>query len=362
MSSNYTHRSVPEVLADNLERDIRLGVWVDTLPGYRKLAEHYRASQRSAAAALKILETKSLIQSSSKGNKRKILSATQINKERPSKLMVVAPSSLKENATAYPDLNLEQIWRESLGSVTVVQVGMSTIQSPQAIVNKWLTEHRPDAILVWIGTKVWLSSLVDTGLPVFCMGGEVSDVEERISGCGYSVEDTLKKILRKFRAMGHTRILFPDRLTRPEISIRRAAAYKSELGDLYHEKELEVFYPQFYQSVAEVWPAYWKKALIESNATAVICENVKDLLSLYGFCNSCKITIPQDLSVITLAEGESVEWLAPSITRMRFSSRKATKHFKRWIDSGFLLRDFRRIDMTWEEGSSVRDLVGSKKQ
>ncbi len=360
MPSNFSPPSIPQSLADAMEKDIRLGEWLNELPGNRQLAEHYHLSRNSVLKALKILETRGIVQPSEKGKRRKIaLNKPNTTQKKNLKLLIV---SGKYKNPASEDEHLINLivdtWNTMKGPTVHVQVEMSRITKPENTIKRWRKDHSPDAILIYVGARKWINALVDTHLPVYCLGGEIIDSIEHISSYGYDIRKTLTNTLQKLRDNGHTRVQYPQRQGRKELNKYLLDAYQTVFGDLYSDDELKEFTPFFSENNPDQWREYWKESISRLEPTAVICERTNDLLSLYSFCNSAKIDIPKKLSVVSVSDSQHLQWLWPVPTQLIYPENKNLPHFRKWIKSDFLMRDNVKIALIWTDEGSVGSING----
>ena len=70
MKPALTRKSLPVKLADLIEQGLRRGQWAQGLPGYRRLAEEFEVSWRTAIAALKLVDSRGLLKPAAKGQSR----------------------------------------------------------------------------------------------------------------------------------------------------------------------------------------------------------------------------------------------------------------------------------------------------
>lgn len=354
----FTPPSIPQSLANTLEEDISLGVFRDELPGNRQLAEHYHLGRNSVLKALKILEDRGVITPAQKGKRRNIVVGVSKKKQKKNlKLLLVSGKHQKPDCDDEHFISLMlDTWNAMKGPTVHVQAEMSRAAPPEKVIKRWRIDHSPDAILIYAGSRKWINAFVDTHLPVYCMGGETIDSIEKISSYGYGLVKTLTHVLQKLRNRGHTRVQFPRRQGRDEFEKAILDAYQTVFGDIYSDDELKEFTPIFSQNDPDQWRVYWRESISRLEPTAMICERTNDLLSLYSFCSSAQIDIPNNLSVVSISNSPHLQWLWPVPNQLTFPKKKNLAHFRRWIKSDFQMRDNVNVSLTWTDGGSVKSI------
>ena len=86
--------SLPTLLADRLDQDIKEGVWRAFLPGSRTLCERYDVSSRTCRATLVLLEERKVIEPAEAGKRRKISVTLGKAKQKLNNLLIIEDSLL----------------------------------------------------------------------------------------------------------------------------------------------------------------------------------------------------------------------------------------------------------------------------
>ena len=357
MRRKIQYQSIPETLADELESRIRQRKWQKQLPGYREIAREYTVSKKSASEAFTLLEQRGVIHPAEPGKRRAIrICARGLNPEAAPMLVISGERSRIGSQDSELVNSHVHDWLRREGQIRYARADMTRSKSCERAVGRWIEDYKPGSFLVTLGTRPLLKAIAETGLPTYCIGGEVGRVKDRVCGCGYELKGALDQVLRELRRRGHTRVLFPIRQGWEVIAKDVLEKQREHFGDLHSEDELQRFCVKFHENTPDAWFDGWRHHLTTLQPTAVICEKEADLLSLYGFCHSNGWRIPQDISVVSLVNSWTTDWIWPRPTLLRFPYQKAERLFLRWVRSGLTLRGFRTLAMEWQEGQTLLDL------
>jgi hypothetical protein len=120
-------------------------------------------------------------------------------------------------------------------------------------------------------------------------------------------------------------------------------------GGEISEAEAVRLCPVFQESLPGVWQSYWASV----RPTAVVCLRDKWVYSLYGYCASRGIRIPEDVSVLCMSHSEALMWCHPRPVCMKHPSRRALANFKAWVRGGCLPLGRKRLWLEETEGESI---------
>ncbi len=346
MRNRIEHKSVVELLADKIADGIHDGVWNDKLPGYRVLAEKYAVSGDSAAKAIQLLECRGLVSAHERGRPRRILSEAKQVKLKKKRLIVLSGKHIGIGALGNNTcLLMIEEWVAAGGVVEQVQVGMSRVNKPKAMIKEIIKKHRPDALLIYVGSKAWIHGFLEEDIPIYCLGGELWKVMDLVTGSGYAIMPMLIDLLSDLKAEGHTRILLPDSMGRMQLRENRIMAYEEVFEGILSEEMISQSNPIFQENVPAVWQDYWERSFQEVKPSVVILNSAHEVLSLYSFCRMKNIQIPNQLKVVCLAYSADLEWLLPSPVQLEFPAEKAARHFRKWMNSGMVTLGYKEFSL-----------------
>jgi DNA-binding LacI/PurR family transcriptional regulator len=195
-----------------------------------------------------------------------------------------------------------------------------------------IKRHAAGALLMYMPGGGW-GREASSRLPFYQTGGPYeADVPISLGAC--ALDHEIKRAVAHLRDLGHRRILLPtegmgEQMWRAVVEgLKEGGGAKPEIGTW------EDFCPQFPDHVPEAWDGYWTKAFTRLKPTAVIVFEDTNLLSLYGYCYTHGVRIPDELSVISQNYEPRFEWLRPKPVMMRYPMSLAIAHFQQWIDGG----------------------------
>lgn len=351
--------SLPVKLADLIEQGLRRGQWADGLPGYRKLAEEYDVSWRTVIAALKLVESRGLIKAPAKGHSRAPSSSAVQAGTQTGNLLILCSEPHVSDLTLRDEIHhIRTLWEKQRGHAHLISVDYARHRRPATFLRSMKEKHRAVALVLAVPPGPWIRAAVDTGFPVYCIGGEQSGIQG-ISGDGYPIGVEIETSVRRLRALGHRRILIPsspgsDRM----LQCIRAAMVLGGDGE-YTEEAAIRFCPVFQETVPAVWQSYWAATFAKLHPSAVVCLREKWVFSLYGFCAARCLRIPQDISVISMTASESLDWCHPRPVSMEYPSLRSLANFKAWMRGGCLPMGFKQLRLQVQEGDSLAAFEGS---
>jgi hypothetical protein len=356
MNAGLKRKRLPDQVAEELERAIRAGKWVGRLPGNRLLADLYGVDRKTCAAAAVLLEKRGLLGPARPGQHRDIIeggAGVHFNAGLQARHLLILSSS--ESPLSHGDERMlsqvRQIWESSLGSVSSVRVGFERMRRPGALLDELIQRHNAHALVLFIPTLDWSREAANR-LPSYQFGGDYpAGTDPNLSA--YAIDHEIAAAADYLRSRGHRRILIPI----PTASSRFRENVLSGLGagerktpDVH---EMEECCPVFPEAVPTAWRNYWSRAMAKVTPTAVVVFEDHQLLSLYGTCRGSGLRIPDDLSVVMIGHEELLEWCQPRPTMMKFPTRRAIAHFKKWLAGGLRPVGRKFLPLEIIEGESV---------
>jgi hypothetical protein len=360
MTKPLRRKTLSEHLADRIEEEIRTGVWKNTLPGYRTLAERYSTSRKTCMAAMDILERRRVVETASQGSRRRIkhsmesgdgsAKTTDIPLQRGGLLIISSSvSPISEQGWHFMRL-YGDCWIRSGHGVNMAQVDYGRFRNPESLLKSLIENHQAGALLLYIAPKPWVLA-AEKLLPVYLAGGERSGTT--CAGDGFQLRSEVARALLELRQLGHGRVLMPFE---PHLAGFRAlttALMDETFGKSLNRGLIDELCPVFTESVPDAWQEYWRRAFSRTSPSAVILIRDAHVLSLYGYCTKHRIEIPRDLSIIHLGYSQILEWANPAVCQMRYPIRRGLAHFREWIRGGLQPTGMKYCDLEKLPGASV---------
>lgn len=346
--------TLPHLLAERLMEEIRSGRWKRELPGTRVLASRYGVDRKTCEAALKVLTEGGFLDPPVHGKRRR-LHADYRDRERivQGNLLLLHSTRQVLGATEQDYLwKVAALWREMVGEACVERVDFGRYRRPGTALRQLIDRHGATACFMLMPTLGWATESANH-LPTYCSGGDIEpDWPGTLSA--FSIRDSLRDATSRLRAVGHERIVSPTEGGWKEVRRKVQDGILSAFGGKHPCYTRDELAPEFPEPVAEAWPGYWRRCFASLKPTAVILREESHLLSLYSYCASHGIRIPDDLSVILLSHDERLEWLQPKPVMAHYPYTRAINHFRSWISSGLqpLGRQLLALQMS-DEASSI---------
>lgn len=341
-------------LVEALEKDIIKGVWTKTLPGYRILSRHYGVSRAACDAAFSILEERGLLAEAEPRKQRRILSnsippSKTAHKRAKNLLIIIDNAHLDDEAPLLTEI--KKYWLRNFGEVREDSEYLAHYKNPCSRLMRVIEREKADCLLLHVAPSPWIDAASTSGLPFHLLGGSFTKTVPHPSGSGYRMVTNYERILERLVKLEHRKILSPSHLQNSSFRAAILSAHAKILGG--RESDYEDLVLEFREPEPKTWQSYWHKAFLHQRPSAVIVQNAKALLSLYGYCYTQRIQIPAELSVICISSESELEWVHPLPTRMRYPYEKAARNFQNWARRGFRDTVFKHFDLEWIEGQSI---------
>lgn len=349
----FNKPSLADTLAQKLHDDLKTGVWKDTMPGLRTLAEYYSVSVRTCSEALFLLEEQGIVSMPVKGKPRSILldAIEKPHSARRQNLLIIHTSRAPLSSVHSNMLNeIQTIWEASSGVSTKVKLDYKNIANADKRLTDIIHRYSADAAVL-INAPAEVVDACLAHIPCFQIGGLYPGSPPNITIFGSHFQTEIQRYTRHLVSWGHTRILLPiyDEASRPLCMQGMLDAY----GDVEAPADLEELIPCHYSSQPKDWMNFWKEKLSQLEPTALIILDDVRYLSLTGFCLKAGIKIPWDLSVILFHHNPQFEWANPRPTMGLFPGDKVVDAFKKWIKSNYKPMGRHTLPLTHQWGESV---------
>jgi DNA-binding transcriptional regulator YhcF (GntR family) len=357
MGKSIERRSLAVQIADRIGEEIRAGTWTADLPGKRTLAERYGVNCKTCAKALCLLESRGLVGPAHAGTGRRILYSPQKLKSSGDAGSRIGLLLIHQSETT---LNHEEIqllqriggaWSKVHGEMTWAGVDYARCRRPGRVLDTLIKRHAPGALLLHMPWKGWVRDAA-ARLPHYQLGGSLGEVDVT-SHSASSLGREVKRLVAWLTSLGHWRIMFPTYGWDQAIWLTltenlRLIGLEKPVNEAWDD-----WCPRFAERFPDVCEGYWQKSFARVRPTAVVVFEDALLLSLYTYCSSRKIAIPDDLTVVLLNYNELFEWLRPQPVMMRFPLKAAVSHFQQWLDGGLKPVGTKYFNLEMIQGTSA---------
>lgn len=195
-----------------------------------------------------------------------------------------------------------------------------------------IAAERPDQVLVFSGRPeqaLWARTL---DIPVFFLGGDPG--KEKIPILGLRAAEMLAVTLDRLLDLGHRRICLPFCGHPPGLVERQREVFAAKLAErkipfvpAYHTPASVDESPSLLESLA-------LKVFNTRPPTALLALDWPHLLFLMGFAARRGLRIPEQASLVLLAEERHLPWLTPRPAHFRYPLQRLVNTLVRWIENG----------------------------
>jgi DNA-binding LacI/PurR family transcriptional regulator len=322
--------SISEQIAAHLRGEIARGRWSGMMPGRKELAMHYEVGITSMEEALRELEKEGMIASQGAGRMRRIAgSARGIHQHKlPLRIAVLAyeRSGLGDPIDSQAIHVLREAGHDAFFTrSSLVDLGMK-VRRVAGLVGKsdadaWIACAPPRQVAEWFAS---LSK------PSFSWFGRRRGVP--IASVGPDKGPAIVAAARRLIDLGHKRIVMfcrPDRRLPVPGTLERAflaelAAHGITPGP-YHLPDWEDGMKGFQTRLESLFRV--------NPPTALIVDELKMLVATQQFLAVKKISVPGDVSLVSMESDAAFEWCRPTIACIHWDHRPVMRRVVGWANN-----------------------------
>ena len=321
--------------AEVLEEEIASGKWVDRLPGYRLLSAQMGVSPKIVSEALKIL------------SRRKVLlpavprSPRLINPDRSQ----IIPADQSKNLTILTGSGVQKLGSQSYEIVLKIHERLQAsgwqihAVSPDGYTSGMITDEleslathrRHHRWLMFAPASEIVTWAMEKKLEIICVGGRVTD--DSPPAIGQSIQHKIGIAMEKVISLGHRRISL--------MTSRRKAKIFPRLGELVsgifeaHQIPFQTNYnlPVPDEDTPEAFKTTLKKLLNHSPPTAIVVTASEFLPAIYSISPRMGLSIPDDLSLVTLQDDPVNSWFSPVPSHFGSNVNQIINPVCNWIEN-----------------------------
>lgn len=350
--------SLPSQTAEIILDMVKSGEITDTLPGERTLASRLQIGRDTLRAALEILEAQEVISPREHGKRRTVLNqGGELQTNRSRRVAFMSPKELRELP---PNMLIEvDTLRELLNSrgydLELITPGIFHLKNPARRLDKILRDHQYD---IWIlhqcplQVQQWFQK---NKIPAIVRGYanegiEIPSLDEDWYASAFHAGGVLKR--HGHKSVG---LLMPD--------TKLAGLLASEQG-LRDAIELPNSDGTVHAIIDNPDPASTHRAMeralkLKSPPTALVGTRSRHTLTVLSWLAQHKLTIPRDISYISLSYEQWYSHLTPRVDHYHSDPTTFARSMVRKIVSHFENKKVQRLRLLIPEyiaGDSVRKI------
>ncbi len=324
------HRqSLPVQAAEIILEMISSGDLHDTLPGERRLAEQLQIGRDTLRGALHILENDKVISAREHGKRRNILSPATRQHKMTKRIALMSPKSLVQ----FPPLTLVEfdILRELLNQrgyeLQLVSPGLFNLKNPRRKLetlikdtdaDAWILHQCTGAVQRWFDQER-IPSLI-RGYPQ--PGVQIPYIDEDWKAAAFHAGALLKR-------NGHKRV----GLLMPDTNLAGLRATEEGLREaLPDADDISPVVPMIEKGSAQSLATILARALrLKYPPTAIVATRSRHALSIFTWMAQQNLSIPKNLSLITLASEPWYEHILPKPSHYASDPQNLAKDILRLI-------------------------------
>ena len=299
----YTVKAVREQIAD--------GRFGDVLPGEPRLASHLHVSRGTLRKALSVLANQGVISESRPGSPRRVRGrfSAAAGQRRTYRVGVLAPRTVDALSIA-----TQHFLRELAAETEADGIEYSYHHSvatqrkrPARRLRTLFAENPSDLWLLYEAPIPVARFFKSSGTPAIICGGP--SLDEGVSYCGFDGAAVLRHAIGVFVRAGHTRIILPSRYRRRI----REQAFREEFEKRGIPFQPSVHMPLWNSDVDQLRRLLCRRLDSPDRPTACILNTLEALIVLYSCLMERRLTVPNDLSVLTFGSDPMLRCFCPAI-------------------------------------------------
>ncbi len=346
-----------------LAAEIATGKWREILPGLRSLANELQVSVPTLSAAIDRLVSKGALTSQG-GRKRFRIqnsrAALQPSLKGGERILIITPlggvSALnKVTANVVQGINRDMNRRGWL--VNYAEVDFFDAKSTRRKWDDLITGNKVSLIIIVFGREVIGKWALSTGLPVCFLGGNAGDLPIPVIAVDISkvIEDALERLIR----LGHRNFFIPLGVIHPTLVAKMHAAYSVTLSkhglNFNQTIQMPVSTTRNPETLWRAMDCAWEQS---EKPTALIFLDWNTCVAGTSYLAAKGLRIPDDISVVILANENSSEWFRPHLAHYTFPENDFIKAVSAWTQSKGYNRDklLQHMLKTFNPGKSLAPL------
>ena len=321
-----------------LSAEIATGKWPDVLPGLRSLAHELQVSVPTLSEAIARLVSKGIL-SSQGGRKRFRIQNSRAGiqsnlKSSERVLIITTPGGVSAMNKATANV-VQGISRDMNRRGWLVNYAEADFFEAKSLRKKWddiLEGSDVSLIIIVYGREIIGKWALSTGLPVCFLGGNAGDLPIPVIAVDICkvIEDALEKLIR----LGHKNFFIPLGHRHPALVAKMHATYSATLSkhglNFNQIIQMPVSTAHDAEAVWRVMDRAWEQS---EEPTAIIFLDWNTCVTGTSYLTAKGLRIPDDVSVVMIANEYSSEWFRPHLAHYTFPENDLIKAVSAWTQS-----------------------------
>lgn len=321
-----------------LSAEIATGKWRDILPGLRSLANELQVSVPTLSAAIDRLVSKGALTSQG-GRKRFRIQNGRATLHPTLKsgkgILVITPLGGISSLNKVTANVVQGISRDMNRRGWLVNYAEADFFEAKSLRKKWddiLEGSDVSLIIIVYGREIIGKWALSTGLPVCFLGGNAGDLPIPVIAVDISkvIEDALERLIR----LGHRNFFIPLGVIHPTLVAKMHAAYSVTLSkhglNFNQTIQMPVSTTRNPETLWRAMDCAWEQS---EKPTALIFLDWNTCVAGTSYLAAKGLRIPDDVSVVMIANEYSSEWFRPHLAHYTFPENDLIKAVSAWTQS-----------------------------
>jgi len=327
-----------------LAAEIATGKWPEMLPGLRSLATELQVSVPTLSAAIDRLVSKGAL-SSQGGRKRFRIRnsrvALQPNHKSAKRVLIITPLggvSALNKVTANVVQGISRDMNRQGWFINYADVDFFEAKTSRKNWDELIIGNQISLIIVVFGREVIGKWALTTGIPVCFLGGNAGDLPIPVVAVDICkvIEDALERLID----LGHKNFFIPLGVRHPALIAKMHATYSATLSKHGLNFNQVIQMPASTTHDPETaWKAMDRAWDQSEKPTALIFLDWNTCVTGTSYLTAKGLRIPNDVSVLMIANEYSSEWFRPHLAHYTFPENDLTKAVSAWTQSKGYNRD-----------------------
>lgn len=320
--------SIPDQIAAHLRGEITRGRWTGQLPGRNELARQLEVGITSVEEALRQLEGEGVLVAQGAGRMRQIVDTTRYTDKRRLRIALLGyeKSTVSEGIFSEAAHVLREAGHDAFFTRnSLLELGMNVRRVASQVgkteADAWIVCSAPREITEWFASQT---------TPAFSLFGRRRGV--RIASVGPEKSLAIAAAARRLIELGHQRIVLlcrPDR--RLPVPGTPERAFLAELAA--HGITPGAYHLPDWEDGSDGFQSRLERLFEVTPPTALMVDEMLLFVATQQFLARKKLSIPEDVSLVSIESDPAFEWCRPSIAQVRWAHSPVLRRVVGWVNN-----------------------------